>query len=105
MFLKAIKNEPWENELREICSTYSGDIDKYSLEAQLPLLLPTAIALKFELNKFTIYDLIKLFQGLDYTRKVAMSEVMKAAKILLVMPATNAVSERSFSALKQVKNT
>ena len=103
MFLKVIKDQSWENELREVCSIYSGDIDKYSLEAQLPLLLPTAVALKFDLKKFTVYDLIKLFQELDYSRKVAMSEVIKAAKTLLVMPATNAISERSFSAMKRVK--
>ena len=60
MSLKAIKDQPWENELREVYSIYSGDIDKYSLEAQLPLLQPSAIALKFELKKFTVSDLIKL---------------------------------------------
>ena len=32
-----------------------------------------------------------------------MSEVIKLAKILLVMPAINAISERSFLALKRVK--
>ena len=31
------------------------------------------------------------------------SEVIKLLKLLLVMPATNAISERSFSALKRVK--
>ena len=60
-------------------------------------------ALEFEVTKFTIYDLVKLFQGLDYSRKIAMSEVIKVAKILLVMPATSAISERSFSAMKRVK--
>ena len=73
MFLKVIKDQSWENELREVCSIYSGDIDKCSLEAQLPLLLATAVALKFDLKKFTVYDLIKLFQELDHSRKVAMS--------------------------------
>ena len=32
-----------------------------------------------------------------------MSEVIKVAKFLLVMPATNAVSERSFLAMKRIK--
>ena len=36
-------------------------------------------------------------------RKILLSEVVKAVKLLLVMPATNAISERSFSALKRVK--
>ena len=61
------------------------------------------MALEFELTKFTIYDLVKLFQGLDYSRKIAMSEVIKVAKILLVMPATITISERSFSAMKRIK--
>ena len=47
---------------------YGGDVDKCRLEAQLPLLHPTATALEFELTKFTIYDLVKLFQGLHYSK-------------------------------------
>ena len=31
------------------------------------------------------------------------SEVIKVAKLILVMPATNALSERSFSALRMIK--
>ena len=103
MFLKAIKGQSWRKELREVCSTYDSDIDKYRLKAQLPLLPPTAMALQFELARFTVHDLIQLLQKLDYSRKVAMSEVIKVAKIILVMPATNAISERSFSAMKRVK--
>ena len=33
-----------------------------------------------------------------------LSEVCKVVKLVLVMPATNATSERSFSALRRVKN-
>ena len=100
---KIRKGQPCENEVREVCSIYSGDIGKYRFKAKLPLLRPTATALEFEFTKLTIYDLFKLFQGLDYSRKIALSEVIKIAKILLVMPATNAISERSFSAMKRVK--
>ncbi len=35
--------------------------------------------------------------------KVAFSSVLTAVKLLLVMPATNSTSERSFSALRRVK--
>ena len=34
---------------------------------------------------------------------IASAEISTLGKLLLVMPATNAVSERSFSALKRVK--
>ena len=33
-----------------------------------------------------------------------LGEVQKLVKLLLVMPATNAVSERSFSAMKRIKS-
>ena len=30
LFLNAIKDQPWENEVKEVCSTYGDDIDWYS---------------------------------------------------------------------------
>ena len=101
--MKAIKDEPWENELKEVCSTFGSDVDKFGLNAQLPLLSTTAASMQFDLQRFNVHDLIQFLQKLDDSRKVAMSEVIKLAKILLVMPATNAIRERSFSALKRVK--
>ena len=40
---------------------------------------------------------------LSTAEKVAFSGVLTAVKLLLVMPATNATSERSFSAIRRVK--
>ena len=45
-----------------------------------------------------------MFQQLEESRISAMSEVLLLGKIFMVMPATNAVSERSFSALKRIKS-
>ena len=104
ILLKAIKQQPWEKELDEICTIYGDDFDHYSLEAQLPLLHPTAKALEYNPDKFTINDLIEMLKRLEPSRMLAMNEVVKLAKLLLVMPATNAVSERSFSALKRIKS-
>ena len=92
LFLKAVKGQPWNEEIKEVCSIYGDDLDKYRLEAQLPLLKPTANSMNYELQKFTVHDLIRFLQGLSYSRNIAMSEIIKAAKILLVMPATTAVS-------------
>ena len=103
LFLKVVRDQPWDDEIEQVCSIYGDDLDKYRLKAQLPLLRPTADSMDYELQKFTINDLIKFLQSLSHCRKTAMYEVIKAAKILLVMPATNASSKRSFSALKRVK--
>ena len=57
----------------------------------------------FETSHFDVDDVVTFFQSLDGSRKLLLSEVCTLGRLLLVMPATNAVSERSFSALKQVK--
>ena len=50
-------------------------------------------------------DKIKFFQDLEPSSKNLMSEVGKIIELILVLPATNATSERSFSKLKLVKTT
>ena len=48
-------------------------------------------------------DIINFFKNLNSGQKILLSEVITLGKILFVLPATNATSERSFSALKRVK--
>ena len=50
----------------------------------------------------------KLFESLvnfgkNKSQKTLLPEVTKLAKLLLVLPATNATSKRSFSAMKRIK--
>eukprot|EP00112_Aurelia_sp_Birch-Aquarium-sp1_P011044 Seg2331.1 transcript_id=Seg2331.1/GoldUCD/mRNA.D3Y31 product="Zinc finger MYM-type protein 1" protein_id=Seg2331.1/GoldUCD/D3Y31 len=103
LLLKAVTGKPFEKELRNVTSLYGNDVNMFQLEAQLPLLAPTARAMSFDIDGFNVYDLIKMLEQLEAPRKSALSEVVLLGKILLVMPATNAVSERSFSALKRIK--
>ena len=48
-------------------------------------------------------EMIVLFQKLDTIKGMLVAEVIKLVKLILVMPATNAVGERSFSSLKRIK--
>ena len=50
-----------------------------------------------------VKELLDAFRNLDKAKRRLLSEVMKVVKLIVVLPATNAVSERSFSALKRVK--
>ena len=50
-----------------------------------------------------VKELVEFVQSLCATTKTFVPQIIVLAKILLVMPATNAVSERSFSAMKRVK--
>ena len=79
------------------------DLQQYKLEAQLSLLPEVVQAMGNDTSRFDIADLLDFFQSLGNARKLLLSEICTLGKLMLVMPATNAVSERSFSALKRVK--
>ena len=50
-----------------------------------------------------IRDIIKYVRNLTQMQKDLLSDICTVIKLILVMPATNAVSERSFNALRRVK--
>ena len=79
------------------------DLQQNKLEAQLSLLPEVVQAMGYDTSQFDIADLLYFFQSLGNARKLLLSEICILGKLMLVMPATNAVSERSFSALKRVK--
>ena len=53
--------------------------------------------------KPTIFDIRDYFQSLSHAQRQLLDQVCRAVQLILVMPATNATSERSFSALRRVK--
>ena len=57
----------------------------------------------FDTSEFDVNDLVTFLQSLDSSRRKLLSEISILGKLLLVMAATNAISERSFSDLKRVK--
>ena len=65
----------------------------------MPLLQPLCEKTDEEVE--SIHDIIKILRELSSSEKIAFSSVWTAVKLLLVIPATNATSERSFSALRK----
>ena len=98
MFFNSLKVEPFQENLDVVMDTFCGDVNWEELEVQL-------ITLKFYPDEPIIdaKELVKFLQGLTAADRRLMAQLVILAKLLLVMPATNAVSERSFSALKRVK--
>ena len=90
--------------LNEVCFSemmdlYASDFDRTLLKSQL-LILQTNFS---DAPKPVRFSSIQEFLiGLSQSQSL-LSEVVKLMKLVLVMPATNATSERSFSALKRVK--
>ena len=99
LVLKACKGESYNAELDTVCSFYGSDLSKAQLEAQLPLLRPLCEGTK----EISIQDIVRILARLSSSERLAFSSVWTLMKLLLVMPATNASSERSFSALRRIK--
>ncbi len=89
--------------LEKTMEMYKGDFDEFCLETQLKLLPSVAQDAGYQVGKVDVADALKILRNLDVAEKRLLSEVIILAKLLLVAPATNAVSERSFSALKRLK--
>ena len=98
VLLKAIKKEDYSEELKQVSDVYGKDLDISNLQTQLCILtanLPQDV--------HDIHTLISHMQKTSAAEKELICEVIRLMKIMLVMPATNASSERSFSALRRLK--
>ena len=104
LILKAFNKEEFSKELEAVTDFYDGDFERFNLESQLQLLHQIDLKFKEQNHKrFTIQDVIVLMQKLPRAHKNVIPEVLTLMKLILVSPATNAVIERSFSALKRLK--
>ena len=85
--------------VKEICDFYGSDLNRDRLLAQLISLHScNDDSLFTDLKSIVVY-----LKDLDAVGREFYSEVVKVMKLILVMPATNALSERSFSALRRIK--
>jgi len=57
----------------------------------------------YDTSQFDIADLLDFFESLGNACKLLLSKICTFGKLMLVMAATNAISEHLFSALKRVK--
>ena len=104
LVLKACKGEAYQDELKAVLAIYKNDLSRLELEAQLPLLKPLCKDVCEELaGNFLVHDAVGILSKLSAAERTAFSGVWSALKLLLVLPATNATSEWSFSALRRVK--
>ena len=83
---------------------YADDINMDKLETQLYLFPGIAEGKNYSAADRNIMDIIKLMQSLTPAERDFITEVMYIEKLILLAPATNAVSKRSFSSLKWFKN-
>ena len=69
---------------------FSNDLDRFKLETQIKT---------FKSIVDEIKEAIKIISSLNPSRKLLVSEVLKLVKLILPVPTTNVVNERSHSTL------
>ena len=100
LLLKAVCKENYSSEFDFVTKFYGPDLNVHALEMQLQIFATNFI---MEGKKTSIKDILKYLRNISSAQRALLSEICIIAKLILVMPATNAVSERSFSALRRVK--
>ena len=109
--MKAAKQEEFEGDLQNVCSFYKEDLEKAVLNAQLKTFGVHVQQQQHRHSKnkrknssVTIFDIKSYFESISPSQIILLSQVKRVMQLILVMPATNASSERSFSALIRVNN-
>ena len=100
LLLKTVCKENYSSKFDFVTKFYGPDLNVHALEMQLQIFATNFI---MEGKKTSIKDILKYLRNISSAQRALLSEICIIAKLILVMPATNAVSERSFSALRRVK--
>ena len=77
---------------------FSSDLHKFKLEVQLKTLIRIV-----DEKQVKITNAITIILSLDASQKLLVSEVPKLVKLILTVPPTKAVNERSYSTLHRFK--
>jgi hypothetical protein len=100
LLLKAVQKEDFIDSLTAVTSFYHSDFNA----TQLRLHLDTLASNFPDSSCTSVTDIKEYIQKMSPAERELISEVSSLLRLFLVMPATNAVSERSFSALRRVKS-
>ncbi len=104
LLLKACKQEELEENLDAVCDFYKDDFVKDSLRTQLQTVGVHFQEVEGSAVNVSIFDVKRYFLSVSHGQASLLSQVRRLLQVILVMPATNATSERSFSALHRLKN-
>ena len=103
LLFRACSGETYEEELTFVCKFYGEDLNRRDLETQLQIFRRLYQERTEKTDHPSIETLKKVLKSLSVAQRGLINMVCLAFQLLLVMPATNATSERSFSALRRIK--
>ena len=103
--VKASKQKELQENLDAVCAFYHNDFDKDHLHSLLQTFGIHFQTVAWEpAAQISIFDLKQYFLLLYPGQTSLLCQVRPLLQLILVMPASNAISERSFSALRRLKN-
>lgn len=98
LLLKAVKGESFQSKLNVVCDFYKDDLNKSLLETHLQILNTTLSTDVYH----NVSSIVREFRKLPKCHQELMLQVKVVIKLWLLAPATNAVSERSASAVRRI---
>ena len=101
ILLLAATNSNYSAELKEVVEFYKDDFNSSELETQLEIF--SQMNINGAGDSITFQDICKHIKTLPTSHHVLISQVVHLVKLILLMPATNAMSERSASAMRRIK--
>lgn len=104
LLLQAVNSKEYEFSLFFITDFYASDFDSHQLKTKLHVLSTTFSNAENGSTNLKLPDIIEYFKSRSPAELALFSEIGTLLKLLLVMPATNAVSKWSFSALHRIKS-
>ena len=104
LLVQAANGQEYDRQLDIVTALYKADFDQALLSTQLQNLGTWfADGEPKKMGTVSLAECVAFLQGLSQLQKSFFCEVCRLAKLILVMPATNAVSKRSFSAMRHLK--
>ncbi|KAG7176606.1 Zinc finger MYM-type protein 1-like 6, partial [Homarus americanus] len=99
LLLKAASGLDYTDDFCSVTSFYLSDFVEEDLQTQLSTLTHNMS----HLGAVTLSVVLTYLRSLSLSQQQQISQVIKLAKLILIMPTTNAISKHSFSSRKRIK--
>ena len=103
VLVNAANKKEYIEQLKEILAFYRDDFNEAELRTQLHIFGESCkVVNSDERDQYSLQQVLAHFRSLTIGERMFFGQLCHVAHLILVMPATNAVSERSFSTLRRV---
>ena len=104
LLIHAANGKNYDHEFEFVIKFHGNDFEPSSLKVQLETLCTNFISMGDRRpGHITLPYIFQQFHEMSKSKALMFLQILVLIRLILVMPATNATSEKSFSALRRVK--